>query len=153
MLTNTFNLPSGDDFSPSPCPSSSSSVNNRPISSCENHVSVPFMKITDAKNNIVPDNQSNEEGKDRKGDPNFPSQTIKILGVTIPVSNNKEKDDVLKEHNLEINQKDCTETSQLSSNRKSKATEFNDYLSSENNTINTVAFSQVQEFNSGSNIS
>ncbi|KAL2502647.1 uncharacterized protein Fot_36495 [Forsythia ovata] len=111
-------------------------------------VFVPFTNITDAKNKIVADNQSKEEGEDRKGDPNFPSQTIKILGVTILVSNSKEKDDILEEHNLEINQKDCTETSQLSINRKRKATEFNDYLSSENNTTNTVASSRVQNFKS-----
>ncbi|KAL2554994.1 Uncharacterized protein Fot_08613 [Forsythia ovata] len=107
MITNTINLPSGDEFSPSPRPSSSSSV----INHCACFV---------------------------------PSQTIKLLGVTISVSNKKEK-----EHILEINQNDCTGTNILASNRKRKAIEFVDYLSKENNTTNIVASSsRVQKFNS-----
>ncbi|KAL2534150.1 Uncharacterized protein Adt_07501 [Abeliophyllum distichum] len=109
MITNTVNLPSRDEFSPSPRPSSSSSVKNN--CACE---------------------------KD------FPSQTIKIFGVTIAVSNKEEK-----EHNLEINQNDCTGTNLFVSNHKRKATEFTAYFSSENNTTNIVASSsRVQEFNS-----
>ncbi|KAL2553624.1 uncharacterized protein Fot_07243 [Forsythia ovata] len=109
MITNTYtvNLPSGDEFSPSSRPSSSSSVNNHCACS-------------------------------------VPSQTIKLFGFTIVVSNKKEK-----EHILEINQSDCTGTNILASNRKRKAIEFVDYLSRENNTTNIVASSsRVQEFNS-----
>ncbi|KAL2557911.1 uncharacterized protein Fot_02650 [Forsythia ovata] len=105
MITNTVNLPSGDEFSPSP---RSSYVKNHCACS-------------------------------------VPSQTIKLFGVMISVSNKKEK-----EHILEINQNDCTGTNILASNRKRKAIEFVDYLSRENNTTNIVASSSRvdQEFNS-----
>ncbi|KAL2555132.1 uncharacterized protein Fot_08751 [Forsythia ovata] len=107
MITNTVNLPSGDELSPSPRPSSSCFV--------ENHCAC-----------------------------SVPSQTIKLFGVTISVSNKKEK-----EHILEINQNDCNGTNIFASNRKRKAIEFVDYLSRENNTTNIVASSsRVQEFNS-----
>ncbi|KAL2459332.1 hypothetical protein Fot_55021 [Forsythia ovata] len=107
MITNTVNLPSGDEFSHSPRPSSSSSVKNHCACS-------------------------------------VPSQTIKLFGVTISVSNKKEK-----EHILGINHNDCSGTNILACNRKRKAIEFVDYFSRENNTTNIVASSSgVQEFNS-----
>ncbi|CAI9760618.1 unnamed protein product [Fraxinus pennsylvanica] len=90
MLPNAVNLPGGNDFSPDPCPSSSS------------------------------------------------SGIIEIFGVSIAPFNNKEEDDWLKERNLEINQKDCAETS-----HEGKAIEFRDYLSS----MSSGESSRVEESN------